>query len=225
MEDINFSLKIFNKNQLLVDIELLIKDTLALIGESGSGKSLTLKAILRLLPKNLTYELKGNIPSPVSIVVQNPFTALSPLTKIKDHFEVDKSEQKKFLELVELDESFLERFPSQLSGGQLQRVIIALALSINPKFLLLDEPTTALDSKTKENILLMINDLREKLGFKLLYVTHDIDSSKFLCEDIAVIKKGKIIEKGKVLEVLMHPKESYTKALIEANFKNRGFRE
>jgi len=219
------ALKIYNHDDILVDIDTKLNKTLALIGESGSGKSLTLKALLGLLPKNLTCTLKSELPSPISIVVQNPFTALSPLTKIGRHFEVETNKQKKLMKLVGLSEDFLDRFPSELSGGQLQRVVIALALSINPKLLLLDEPTTALDSDTKDAILLMIDKLRKELGFKLLYVTHDIESSKLLCEDISILKDGKIVESGKVLEVLASPKEQYTKTLIESNFKNRGFRE
>jgi len=223
---IDIDLKIYDGKKTLVDINFFIKESMALIGESGSGKSLTLKALLGLLPKNLSYELNSSsLPSPVSIVVQNPFTALSPLTKIKDHFETDRKKQEDLMKLVGLKEDFLDRFPSELSGGQLQRVVIALALSLNPKLLLLDEPTTALDSDTKESILKMIDGLKNKLGFKILYVTHDIESSKLLCEDIAILKKGKIVESGKVPEVLSSPKETYTKTLIESNFKNRGFRE
>ncbi len=218
-------LKITYKDFTLVDISFEIKDSLALIGESGSGKSLTLKALLGLLPKDLKLDLKAqNLKKPISIVVQNPFTALSPLTKIKDHFEVEFKRQCELLKLVNLDESLLKRYPSELSGGQLQRVVIALALSSNPKLLLLDEPTTALDSQIKESILKMIKDLQKKFSFKILYVTHDIDSSKLICEDIAILKDGKIVEYGKTLDVLSSPKEKYTKTLIQSTFKNREFR-
>jgi peptide/nickel transport system ATP-binding protein len=218
-------IKIYNGNEILVDIKLEIGKSLALIGESGSGKSLTLKAILGLLPKNLDAKISGTFPTPISIVVQNPFTALSPLTKIGKHFEVVLNEQKKLLKLVGLDSSFLNRYPSELSGGQLQRVVMALALSLNPKLLLLDEPTTALDSKTKYDILTTIDKLKKELGFRILYVTHDIGSSKLLCEDMAILKSGKIVERGKVLEILSSPKSDYTKRLIESNFRSRGFRE
>ncbi len=219
------NLKIFNQNSVLVDISLEIEESLALIGESGSGKSLTLKALLNLLPKNLSMQLKAeNLPKEICIVVQNPFTALSPLTKISNHFEVDKKEQEILMRLVNLNPYLLNRFPNELSGGQLQRIVIALALSVKPKLLLLDEPTTALDSDTKIEILNMIYNLKKEFGFKILYVTHDIESSKYLCNNIAILKNGQIIEKGNINDVLKNPKEAYTKNLIQSNFKNRGFR-
>ncbi len=218
-------LQINHGKKKLVDISFEIKNSLALVGESGSGKSLTLRAILGLLPKNLDLKLDcENLLKPISIVVQNPFTALSPLTKIKDHFEVGKTRQQELLKLVELQEEFLNRYPNELSGGQLQRVVIALALSINPKLLLLDEPTTALDSDTKVIILNMIKKLQKKLNFKILFVTHDIESSKLICDDIAILKNGNIIETGKTLSILSSPKEKYTKTLIQSTFKNRRYR-
>ena len=215
----------------LLDISFDIEDSLALVGESGSGKSLTIKAMLDMLPAELEckkeivsdFELKRG--ESISVVVQNPFTALSPLTKIKDQFFINKSEQKDYLKMVELDSGLLDRFPSELSGGQLQRVVLAMALSIRPKLLLLDEPTTALDSKTKESIISLIKDLKKSMGFSLLFVTHEIMLTKELCEDIAVLKSGKIVERGKTKDILKSSKEDYTKVLIESSFLNRDFRE
>ena len=225
------SLTIKDGEKILVDdISFVIEDSFALVGESGSGKSLSLKAILGMLPQNLTssfdydspFELKRG--DTVSIVVQNPFTALSPLTKIKNQFLIEEQKAREYMKMVELDEDLLERYPPELSGGQLQRVTIAFALSCNPKLLLLDEPTTALDSQSKDGILELINSLQKQNGFKTLFVTHDIDSSLKICEKIAIIRDGKIIEQGDILEVVKNPKQKYTKTLIESSFKNREFR-
>jgi peptide/nickel transport system ATP-binding protein len=211
-------------DKTLVSISLDIKKSLALVGQSGSGKSLSLKALLNLLPQNLDLALKTTIDGVISIVVQNPFTALSPLTKIKSHFEVDRSRQYKLLELVGLKRDLLDRYPSELSGGQLQRLIVALSLEYTPKLLLLDEPTTALDSKTKQEILFMIRDLQRELDFKILYVTHDIDSTRVFCDRVAIIKDGTIVERGDTDTIFQNPSTEYTKSLIEASFKNRRFR-
>ncbi|MGE3300798.1 MAG: ATP-binding cassette domain-containing protein, partial [Arcobacter sp.] len=120
--------------------------------------------------------------------------------------------------------SILNKFPPQLSGGQIQRVVIAIALSRNAKILLLDEPTTALDFENKNNIINIINDLKKQLNVLILFVTHDIDSIKDICNEIVIIKNGKIIESGLTNIVLSSPKEDYTKRLINSTFKNKNFR-
>ena len=217
-------------DKVLVDISFKIDDSFALVGQSGSGNSLTLKAILGMLPSSLDvvfeYEssfdlLRGDT---LAIVVQNPFTALSPLTKISSQFFISLDEAKRYLKMVELDESLLHRYPSELSGGQLQRVVIAMALSSKPKLLMLDEPTTALDKESRDSIIALINRLKKQMDFKVLFVTHEVLLTKELCEDIAILKNGKIIESGKSEEVLANAKEDYSKELIESNFKNRGKR-
>ncbi len=224
-------LRIFEPKRVIVDISFEIRHSLALIGESGSGKSLTLKALLDLLPSNLSKELEYEWEYPLlrgrtlSLVPQNPFTSLSPLTKIKDQFFAPLDSAAKLLEMVGLDGSFLERFPPQLSGGQVQRVVIAMALASDPKLLLLDEPTTALDPDTKEMVLQLFSKLQEELGFLILFVTHDVSSAAKLCREAAVIQKGHIVESAQMQEVLHHPKHSYTKLLIESNFANREFRQ
>ncbi len=223
-------LLIKDHNQELVNLNFDINKSMALIGESGSGKSLTLKSILNLLPSNLdsiididsTLKLDNK---EIGFIPQNPFTSLSPMTKIDNQFFCDKSEKIQSLKLVGLEEFVLYRFPSQLSGGQLQRVVIAIAISQKPKLLLLDEPTTALDTKNKEIILNLLKDLAKNLDLKILYVTHDIYSIKELCEDIIILKNGKIIESGKTDDVLVNPKNKYTIELINSNFINKKFRE
>jgi peptide/nickel transport system ATP-binding protein len=220
-----------NKKDILVDISFQIQNSLALVGQSGSGKSLTLKALLDMLPNNLTKELIYDADfsliagESIAFVPQNPFTALSSLTKIKKQFFVSEKRQKELLSSVGLDISFLQRFPPELSGGQLQRIVIAMALEKNPKLLLLDEPTTALDIVTKHKIITLLKKLQLQMGFKILFVTHDIDSAKDLCENICIIKDGTILEDGKMSQVLQYPKNKYTKTLIQASFANRKFRK
>jgi len=215
----------------LVDIDFTIKSSLALIGQSGSGKSLTLKALLGMLPKSMKCTLKYDSDfkfiagESIGFVPQNPFTALSPLTKIKKQFFVERERILELFDEVGLSEDLLERFPPELSGGQLQRVVIAMALEKHPKLLLLDEPTTALDPQTKGAILKLLRELQSKENFLMLFVTHDILSAKELCEDLCVIKNGVVVERGIMREVIKAPKEEYTKTLIEANFANRNFRQ
>ncbi|MFP4485316.1 MAG: ATP-binding cassette domain-containing protein [Campylobacterales bacterium] len=222
-------LKITKDSSPIVDIGFQIEHSLALIGESGSGKSLSLKALLNLLPGSLQrefeyeagFELERGVS--LSFVPQNPFTALSPLTKIKNQMFCENADRR--LKSVGLDERFLERFPPELSGGQLQRVLIAMSLSEDTKLLLLDEPTTALDTKTKEGIITLLKDLQNKFGFLMLFVSHDVNSAKKLCKEVAVIKKGNIVESALMDDFIQKPKTEYAKALIEANFAYRDFRE
>ncbi len=224
-------LEIKSQEKILVDIAFEIKESLALVGQSGSGKSLTLKALLGMLPKSLdvALDVKSDFPllrgETVAIVVQNPFTALSPLTKINEQFFIPNEEAKRFLEMVELKEDLLYRYPSELSGGQLQRVVIAMALSSHPKLLLLDEPTTALDSQSKKAIMILLKKLQKEMGYKILFVTHEVAITQMLCEDIAILKEGVIVERGATASLLQDPQDAYSKALINSNFKNRGFRE
>ena len=223
------------KNQQLVDLiqnndqAIVIEDSIALVGQSGSGKSLTLKIILNMAPKEinvifnydcnfeLNYENIGFIP-------QNPFTSLSPMTKISKQFFCSDSKIDELLTLVKIDLEFKNKFPSQLSGGQLQRVVIAISLSKNPKLLLLDEPTTALDIESKNSILKILKELKEKLNFIIIFVSHDIESIKDICQQIIILKDGLICEWGKTFDILKNPQTKYTQELIQSNFKNRKFR-
>lgn len=224
-------LKITLQNNTLVDIAFEIQSSLALVGQSGSGKSLTLKALLGMLPYSMQVELLHDnlfaleAGKSVSLVPQNPFTALSPLTKIKKQFFSDEKRVHDIFKEVGLDIALLERFPPELSGGQLQRVVIAMALEAKPKLLLLDEPTTALDPATRIVVLDLLKQLQKKDNFLMLFVTHDMNSAAHLCQDICVIRDGKVIEHGIMQEVLQNPQKNYTKKLINANFANRKFRE
>jgi len=224
-------LKIVYNGRELLNISFEIKSSLALIGQSGSGKSLTIKALLGMLPQGMELELEEHFGfelingESVAFVPQNPFTALSPLTKIKKQFFTNKKRVAELFDAVGLEQILLERFAPELSGGQLQRVVIAMALEKHPKLLLLDEPTTALDPKSKQTILALLKRLQKEEGFKMLFVTHDTASAKDLCEDVSIIRDGVIVESGNLEDVLSHPAHEYTKTLIEANFANRKYRE
>jgi peptide/nickel transport system ATP-binding protein len=222
-------LEIKTNEKKLLDISFDISTSTALIGESGSGKSLTLKALLNLLPS--TLEINKDIDSnfelnyhTIGFIPQNPFTSLSLMTKISNQFFCNDEKKEEVLKLVSLDKSVLKKFPSQLSGGQIQRVVIAIALSRDVKLLLLDEPTTALDEENKNNIIDLINEIKDRLNLLILFVTHDINSIKTICENKIILKNGEIIEKGLTNDILSTPKEDYTKRLINSTFKNKTFR-
>lgn len=223
-------IKISYENISLVDISFKINSSIALVGESGSGKSLTLKALLNMLPTNLRvekeieyeFELNSNT---IGFIPQNPFLSLSTMTKIKDQMFCEFSKVEEVFKLLNLSLDILEKYPSQISGGQVQRVVIAIAISRDIKLLLLDEPTTALDFENKTNIINIVNSLKEQLGIKILFVTHDIATIENICDDIIILKNGKIIESGKTKEILENPQTAYTKLLISSSFKNKEFRK
>ncbi|MDX4059750.1 ATP-binding cassette domain-containing protein [Aliarcobacter skirrowii] len=223
-------IKISYENISLVDISFKINSSLALVGESGSGKSLTLKALLNMLPTNLRvekeieyeFELDSNT---IGFIPQNPFLSLSTMTKIKDQMFCEFSKVEEVFKLLNLSLDILEKYPSQISGGQVQRVVIAIAISRDIKLLLLDEPTTALDFENKTNIINIVNSLKEQLGIKILFVTHDIATIENICDDIMILKNGKIIESGTTKEILENPQTAYTKLLISSSFKNKEFRK
>ncbi|WP_345970619.1 MULTISPECIES: ATP-binding cassette domain-containing protein [Sulfurimonas] len=215
----------------LVDIAFGIESALALVGQSGSGKSLTLKALLGMLPPAMSSTIEMDAPfelrrgDTVAFVPQNPFTALSPLTRVGGHFEgVPPAEAAALMTRVGLDAALLERFPPELSGGQLQRAVIAIALSHTPKLLLLDEPTTALDPETRRVIIALLRELQTQMGFQMLFVTHDIVSARALCDEVCVIREGSVVEQGAMAQVMASPEHAYTRTLIESSFAGREYR-
>jgi peptide/nickel transport system ATP-binding protein len=223
-------LKIVHQEKKLVECSFVIHKSLALVGQSGSGKSLILKTLLGNVDSGLQVVLRKeadflwSIGQNVSLIPQNPFTALSPLTKIKDQMFLRHQRIIEIFDWLGLDEELLNRYPSELSGGQLQRVVIAMALGFNPKLLLLDEPTTALDPRSKKTLIELLKTLQEKLGFVMLFVTHDMGVATQLCENICVLKEGMIVEEGKMSDVFANPVHPYTRKLIAADFSHREFR-
>ena len=224
-------LRVKTQERELLNIAFDIKNTTALVGQSGSGKSLTLKAILGLLPSSMDVDIDIEAPfslsrgKSVSFIPQNPFTALSPLTKISKQFFASKDDVAKLFEMLNLDMELYNRYPPNLSGGQLQRVVIAMALVNNPRLLLLDEPTTALDSYLKEEIIKSVAKLQKELGFYMLFVTHEVELASKLCEEMVILKDGKVVESGLSKDILTNPKDSYSKLLIKSSFANREFRK
>lgn len=220
--------------RLLVDhlsLQLKRGETLGLVGESGSGKTLTLKSLIGLLPKNLSesYEEK-KINGNVAMIFQNPMSALDPLCPIFAQLievvmirqNVSKKEAvcraKELIERLGLPKelSKKDRLPSELSGGQCQRILIAMALACNPDVLLCDEPTTALDVTVQKQTLDLILSLQKEMNFAILFVTHNLAVAASICSHIAVMHSGKIVETGKTKELLQHPKDDYTKMLLSA---------
>ena len=229
------NLKVTGKDgRLLVDhlsLQLKRGETLGLVGESGSGKTLTLKSLIGLLPKNLSesYEEK-NINGNVAMIFQNPMSALDPLCPVFAQLievvmirqNVSKKEAacraKKLIERLGLPKelSKKDRLPSELSGGQCQRILIAMALACKPDVLLCDEPTTALDVTVQKQTLDLILSLQKEMNFAILFVTHNLAVAAGICSHLAVMHHGKIVERAATKEILLTPKDEYTKMLLSA---------
>lgn len=218
-------------DKTLLDLSLDIKNITALVGSSGSGKTLTIKTLLDLLPNSMqkNLEITSNFDlirgKSLGFVPQNPFTALSPMDKIKKQFHIELDLIKSYLDLVGLELDLIDRFPSELSGGQLQRVLIAMALSSDPKLLLLDEPTTALDPTSKNEIANLLLTIASKSDITMLLVTHDIGLVKMVADFVAVLDSGKVIEYGTKEQVVQDPQDARTIKLLESNFTMRNWRE
>ena len=217
--------------------------TTCIVGESGSGKSLTALSIIRLLSPQLKMsgeilfnnedickmselEIREKRGLDIAMIFQEPMTSLNPVLtigyQIKEaiavHSDLPNNEiNKKVEELLTLVGIPIERvssYPDELSGGQRQRVMIAMSMSCNPKLLIADEPTTALDVTVQAQILKLLDDLKSKLNMSMLFITHDFGVVEDIADDVIVMFKGKIVERGEVNQVLKKPKHPYTKALL-----------
>ncbi|RJS76048.1 ABC transporter ATP-binding protein [Candidatus Bathyarchaeota archaeon] len=228
-----------------VSFDLQKGESLALVGESGCGKSSLAKAIIRLLPRNIaTYTgevlLEGQDIMKlsdtqfrrqirwkrISMVFQGAMNSLNPVLKIGYqvaeplliHEELDKKEAKKraveALRIVGIHESFVERYPFELSGGMKQRTVIAMALVTNPDILILDEPTSALDVITQANIMNLLKKLKKEMQLSYIFITHDIGLSSELADKVAVMYAGEIQEVADADTFYAKPAHPYSQKLM-----------
>ena len=223
-----------------VSLSLTAGSTLAVVGESGSGKSSLAKCLLRLEKTNsgkIYYrgkditDLKGahlkNFRSKVQVVLQDPFGALDPRFKIIDaiaegpiihgsSWNEANSRAIEMLSLVGLTPQSAERYPQEFSGGQRQRICIARALIMRPEVLIADEAVSALDVSIQVKILDLFEDLQKRLGFAMIFITHDLHVAAAISDSVIVMKDGRVVESGQTSSVFMNPQAKYTKMLISS---------
>ena len=212
--------------QVLKDISLEVKENeiLGLVGESGCGKSTLSKVILGFL-KPSQGEIHHETQNP-QMIFQDPASSLNPSKKISWILEeplrmqkIPKEERRKqVLEMAErvgLSQEQLKRYPRELSGGQRQRVSIAAALIQGSKFIIADEPVSALDVTIQRQIMELMVKLQEEMQLSILFISHDLNVVYQMCDRLLIMKDGKILEEGKTEELFQHPKESYTKQLLD----------
>lgn len=215
--------------------------TLGLVGESGCGKSTTGRVILRLLEatdgqihfngkdvNKLNKKEMIELRKDMQIIFQDPFSSLNPRLSVSEiiaepliiHNIVKKSEIGKevsrLMDVVGLAERLVNTYPHELDGGRRQRIGIARALALKPKFIVADEPVSALDVSIQAQILNLMQDLQEELDLTYLFITHDLSVVKHISDDIAVMYLGKIVEKASAKELFKNPLHPYTKALLSA---------
>lgn len=193
-----------------------------LVGESGSGKSTLARAVAGLTPYSGTIE--GVERGRVQMVFQDPYSSLDPRMRVGDAIaegcrvprDRRAAEVARLLELVCLPASYARRHPRELSGGQRQRVAIARALAAGPDLLIADEVTSALDVSVQGAVLNLIRDLRAELGLTMLFISHNLAVVRYVCDTIAVMRHGRLVETGPVEDVIAAPRDPYTRALLAA---------
>ena len=214
--------------------------TLGIVGESGSGKSTVARCIVRLIdPTSGGVRLAGREISELSrrllqphrkriqIVFQDPYRSLNPRVNIGETIaegpinygmkRADAIEKaRELLELVDLPVDSIKRYPHQFSGGQRQRIAIARALALDPDVLVADEAVSALDVSVQAQVLELLDEIQKRLGIALLFITHDLRVAAQICDDVAVMQHGRIVEQGPAAEVLTRPQQAYTRALLDA---------
>ncbi|WP_308314952.1 ABC transporter ATP-binding protein [Bacillus sp. V33-4] len=225
------------------DVSFSVKagETLGIVGESGCGKSTLGRNILRLQKPTagqIIYEDKDitkyreselrKVRKEMQIVFQDPYASLNPKHKVGEiireplrvHREGSKAEQldrvKWLLEKVGLEHHHVMRYPHEFSGGQRQRIGIARALALNPKLIVCDEPISALDVSVQSQVINLFQDLQDELGLTYLFISHDLSVIRHVCNRVAVMYLGKIVELGETGDIYHEPAHPYTKALLSA---------
>ncbi|GGV23961.1 ABC transporter ATP-binding protein [Kitasatospora herbaricolor] len=228
-----------------VDLTVEARETVALVGESGSGKSLTSRSVLGLLPAGARTEgtvrvngedvltmapeqLRRLRTSSAAMIFQDPRAAINPLRRIGDFLTESvrlnagaapaaaTARAAEMLEAVGLTAAALRQYPGELSGGMLQRVMIAAALMGDPALILADEPTTALDVTTQAEVVALLGDLRTRFGTGLLFVTHDLGLAAAISDRVYVMYAGRIAETGPAEALFDRPRHPYTAALLDS---------
>lgn len=224
-----------------INLDIAPGQTLGLVGESGAGKSTVGRLVLRLVePDAGSVRLLGadistlgrhdlrRMRARATMIFQDPFTSLNPRMLIKDavaepllvHTKDDAATRHdKALEMVRrvgLNAAHMERFPYEMSGGQLQRVAIARALITGPSFIVCDEPVAALDVSTQAQVINLLNDLQAELGISYLFISHDLRLVRLIADEVAVMKRGQLLETGSATGIFEDPQHDYTRELISA---------
>jgi peptide/nickel transport system ATP-binding protein len=224
-----------------VSFAILHGETLGLVGESGSGKSTVARMLLRLIePTTGEVRFEGAPLPPASsaqmralrrrmqIVFQDPYAALNPRMRVHEILlepfrihreppaEGARARLRELLDSVGLDESALMRYPHEFSGGQRQRINIARAMALRPSFLVLDEPVSALDVSVGAQVINLLRGLQRKLGLTYLFISHSMPLVRYLCDRVAVMQRGRLVEIGDAMQVCEQPRNAYTRQLIAA---------
>jgi oligopeptide/dipeptide ABC transporter ATP-binding protein len=227
-----------------VSLKINSGESVGLVGESGSGKSTIGLLISKLIPvssgriyfegqdiTDLSEKKMRSLRSDIQIVFQDPWGSINPRFPIRRtlsepfilHTDFSSSEcdreVKRLADRVQLPQSTLERYPHELSGGQLQRVSIARAIASKPRFLIMDEPTSSLDLSVRAGILELLNDIRRETGLTLLLISHDLDTVELMTERLIVLYLGRVAEMGRTSDVLSNPVHPYTQTLISSNLQ------